>query len=171
MSQTFGRFPSLSAFLEAYKTARKEEMLRDALAAPPELAARRIRRIQRERRDVVEVNATVVAVEPDDVDGNGGKHKRLTIAIDNVIMGDPDVAADIDQAVDTHRAVFLAIRFGDSMGIRENIEGLAASKPVHLRGEWITRERAQSHGGERMSVMHFTHHPLGFTCTEVRCYA
>ena len=171
MNSPFGKFPSISAFLEAYKISNKEELLREALAAPPALAARRIRRVQRERRDVVEVKATVAVVEQDDLDVNGGKHKRLRITIDQVLVGDPDVADDMDAAVDSRRDVILAIRFGDAMGIREDIEGLEKGKSLHLRGEWITRERAQSHGGERMSVLHFTHHPLGFTCSELRCFA
>jgi endonuclease G len=171
MSQPFGKFPSLSAFLEAYKAQNKEELLREALTAPPDLAARRIRRIQRERRDLVEVNTTIVKVEEDDSDVSGGKHHRLTITIKEVLTGDPDVADDLDDAVDNQRSVFLAIRFGDAMGIREQMEGLKVKGDLHARGEWITRNRAKDHGGERISVLHFTHHPIGFICTKEHCYA
>jgi hypothetical protein len=40
-------------------------------------------------------------------------------------------------------------------------------------GEWIPRDRAQSHGGEPMSVLHFTHHPLGSMCVKepAKCYS
>lgn len=171
MSQSFGKFPSLSAFLDAYKLENKQELLRDALRSAPDIAARKIRRIQRERRDVVEVKATVLVIEPDDLDTSGGKHHRLRVRVTEVLVGDPDVADDLDEALDSGRAVFLAIRFGDAMGVREDMQGLATNAALHLRGEWITRERAQSHGGDRASVLHFTHHPLGFTCTSTKCYA
>ena len=71
--------------------------------------------------------------------------------------------------------VFVAIRIGDRMGIlNPPTEGLDAGDAVHLRGEWIPRDRAQAHGGEAMSVLHFTHHPIGFLCIETpseRCFS
>ena len=55
-----------------------------------------------------------------------------------------------------------------------------ASTPVGVLGvdtgtadafvEWIPREQAYAHGGEQLSVLHFTHHPIGFVCTSERCY-
>src|SRR5262245_60540611 len=107
MSQSFGKFPSLSAFLDAYKLENKQELLRNALRSAPDIAARKIRRIQRERRDVVEVRATVQVVEPDDLDTSGGKHHRLRVRVTEVLVGDPDVADDLDQAMDSGRDVFL----------------------------------------------------------------
>jgi endonuclease G len=68
--------------------------------------------------------------------------------------------------------VFLAVRVGDSMGITKPIHGLVAGVGLHVQGERIPRDKAFAHGGERMSVLHFTHHPLGFICVETppECY-
>jgi endonuclease G len=60
--------------------------------------------------------------------------------------------------------------FGDSMGIQETIKGLNQGVALHIKGEWNTKERAYSHGGARMSVLHFTQDPLGFICTPIKCY-
>ena len=109
--------------------------------------------------------------EPDDTDKNGGKHYRLRIAVSKILKDDPDVTKDLKNAKSTGRDVFVAIRFGDSMGILEPVKGLDKGVTLHLKGEWITKDKAQSHGGAKMSVLHFTHHPLGFICTQVKCYA
>ena len=60
---------------------------------------------------------------------------------------------------------------GDSLGIPTAIPGLKVGAKMHLQGEWITKARATSHGGRKLSVLHFTHHPLGFTCTPAKCFS
>ena len=72
-----------------------------------------------------------------------------------------------------HVRLFLAVRIGDRMGITKPIQGLVAGVGLRVQGEWIPREKAQAHGGRPMSVLHFTHHPLGFICVEVpaACYS
>jgi endonuclease G, mitochondrial len=45
----------------------------------------------------------------------------------------------------------------ENPGIKKNVE-------LHIRGEWIPRDKAYEHGGENMSVLHFTHDPLGYIC-------
>jgi endonuclease G len=59
------------------------------------------------------------------------------------------------------------------MGILKPVPGLEKGRVAHLRGEWITAAQAHGHGGERLAVLHFTHHPIGFVCTEhpERCYS
>jgi hypothetical protein len=42
---------------------------------------------------------------------------------------------------------------------------------MHLKGEWIPKAKATAHGGKKMSVLHFTHHPIGFTCTPAKCFS
>lgn len=171
MSQRFGKFPSLSAFLESYKAANKQELLKQAVKGPAKQAAKKIKKVQKQQRDVVEIEARLAKREPDDEDRKGGKHYRLRILVSKILAEDPDVAKDLKDAKAKQREVFVAIRFGDSMGIQEPIKGLDQNADLHLKGEWITKEKAQAHGGDKMSVLHFTHHPLGFICTEVKCYA
>ena len=62
--------------------------------------------------------------------------------------------------------VFVAIRVGDSMGITKPIVGLEDGVGLDLKGEWIPKEKAFAHGGRALSVLHFTHHPLGFICVD-----
>ena len=119
--------------------------------------------------NVVEVDATIDVREPDDVDGD--RHYRLRVRVDDVLHGDPDVDADIERNVENHSDVFVAIRYGDRMGILEPIPGLDPGVKLRLKGEWIPRDQAQNHGGEKMSVLHFTHHPIGFTCTPQKCFS
>jgi endonuclease G len=129
---------------------------------------------QRQRlkeRAVVEVSTSLRKREPDDTDGD--KHVRLLITVSELAEGNPSVNADIERVVKGGEDVFVAIRIGDSMGIMEPIRGLVAGVGLNLKGEWIPKERAQSLGGEAMSVLHFTHHPLGFICVEepAQCYS
>jgi len=171
MSKKFGKFSSLSAFLESYKAAEKRELLKSAVAKAPAISAEEIKKLQKQKRNVVEVNANLHIREPDDLDNNGGKHYRLRIQVTKILANAPEVSTDLKDAQKTGRDIFVAIRFGDAMGVQEKIKGLTAKAQLHLKGEWITKEKAHDHGGEKMSVLHFTHHPLGFICTEVKCYA
>ena len=168
----FGKFPSLSAFLGSYVEKQKKQLAKEIEREAPSIAARArsIRRRQRLQRDVVEIDAILAGREDDDDDPNGGRHVRLLVGVAKIIKTDPDVDADLRDAKANGRNVFVAVRIGDSQGIVEPIKGLAEGSTLHLKGEWITREKARAHGGERMSVLHFTHHPIGFICTEVKCY-
>lgn len=105
------------------------------------------------------------------MDVDGDRHYRLLVTIAEIIESDPDVDADLHNNLADKSDVFVAIRYGDRMGIMEPIEGLDEGANVHLRGEWITKERAKEHGGRVLSVLHFTHHPIGFVCTEEKCFS
>ena len=171
MAAAFGKFPSLSAFLESYKLAKKKREMKTVLAGKPRESARKIKALQKKQLDVVEVDAQLKVREPDDTDANGGKHYRLRVVVTKILKDDPDVSKDLKDAKAKACEVFVAIRFGDSMGILEPIKGLNPGAALHLKGEWIPKEKAQQHGGAKMSVLHFTHHPVGFICTQVKCYA
>jgi endonuclease G len=168
---SFGKFPSLSAFLESYKAADKKKTLKPILTGPPSVTAKKIKKVQAKPADVVEVEAVLHVHEPDDSDPAGGKHIRLRVAVTKILANAAGVKADVLDAKATGRDVFVAIRIGDSMGILEPVKGLTVSAALHLKGQWITRQKAQAHGGVKMSVLHFTHHPVGFTCTPIKCYA
>lgn len=164
----YGRFPSIAAFLNSYEADLQQSFSqRDARATSHR--ARVINRLS--ERNVVEVKATLFERQPDDNDGD--RHVRLLINAIDVVENDNDVAADIQRVRDGGEKVFVAIRIGDRMGIMEPIEGLNDGAALHLRGEWIPKDKAQAHGGEPMSVLHFTHHPIGFTCVAEpeRCYS
>jgi len=161
----FGKFRSFAQFIESFEEAqqRAADIRERGMTFEQRVEAKRT------ERNVVEVDATINVREPDDVDGD--RHHRLRVRIDDVLHGDPDVDADVKRNIDNHSDVFVAIRFGDRMGILKPIPGLDPGVKLRLKGEWIPREQAQNHGGEKMSVLHFTHHPIGFTCTPEKCFS
>jgi endonuclease G len=165
MSKPFGKFPSFDAFLESYKSAA----LKVEAEAQEGLDLESRRRQMRSARQVAEVDATVRAVEDD---GSLGGHVQMTMGVDRLEEADVGVSDDVQRAIDEGEDVFLAVRVGDAMGIREPIEGLVEGVGLAIRGEWIPAEHAYAHGGRKIPVLHFTHHPLGFICVAepAKCY-
>jgi endonuclease G len=164
----FGKFKSIDEFLESYKAAREQEQAEAEKELPFE---ERVRRRREQVRHVVEVAATLRERE---ADGTGeAQHIRLRITVAQLLEGDPGVNADVSRVIESKDDVFLAVRVGDSMGISKPVEGLVAGVGLDVKGEWIPRDKAEAHGGEPMSVLHFTHHPLGFICVEkpAACYS
>lgn len=163
----FGRFPSFEAFLESY--TRAETFREEEETAALGLEARRERLRGRRERDVVEIEAVVA--EYLGIDSAGGvRHQQMILRVIQTIEGDADVNSDLDRVIAEQERVFLSVRFGDRMGLPNAVPGIANGSTLRLRGEWITCDRAYSHGGEKMSVIHFTHHPIGFVCNVERCW-
>lgn len=155
----YGRFESFDAFLNSYEmTQARLEGVASTLEALEK------RKKQRER-DVVEIMAVIT-----EYSGTEGGHQHALLKVTQVTQNDPDVRGDLQRVMADEENVFLAIRFGDHLGLPEAIPGLKNGVELHLKGEWIPRDKAYSHGGEKMSVIHFTHHPLGFVCTPAQCY-
>lgn len=167
-NQAFGKFNSVGEFLASYKVAEERERVEAEKELPFE---ERVRRRRQQRRNVVEVAAKLREREPDDTVGD--QHVRLLITLVELLEGDPAVNADVKRVLEDGEDVFVAIRIGDSMGITEPIQGLVAGVGLDLKGEWIPRQRAHAQGGRPMSVLHFTHHPVGFICVEkpTKCYS
>jgi endonuclease G, mitochondrial len=162
----FGKFASFGEFIESYRVAEQRERAAAMAGLAP---AKAIAAVQ--QRNVVEVNATITVKEPDDNDPGGGKHHRFIVHVVKILTSDPDVATDLNKSLTDALDVFVAVRIGDSLGIAKPIPGLKAKLALHLKGEWIPKAKAQAHGGRKMSVLHFTHHPLGFICTPAKCFS
>jgi hypothetical protein len=163
----FGQFASVGDFLNAYRISEKEAFAQSLQPFNLEQQAAMLAKT----RNLAEVEAKLVKREPDDLDANGGQHYRLLVTVTATDQVDPAISADVTDCLETQRSVFVAIRFGDAMGVQGVITGLEVGAKLHLKGEWITRDQAQSYGGEKLSVLHFTHHPVGFICTSVACYS
>ncbi len=163
--QGFGKFGSVEEFLESFERARRQEE-EQAVEESLGLVGRRRRRRRPPRqpreRDVVEVIGVLRERELDDT--RAPKHHHLLVTVNELVDADVDVERDVARVMDTGEDVFVSVRFGDRMGITETIDGLAAGARIHVRGEWITRQAAHDHGGRDLSVLHFTHDPLGFIC-------
>ncbi|QMI05395.1 DNA/RNA non-specific endonuclease [Citrobacter sp. RHB25-C09] len=157
---SYGRFVSFTAFLDSW------ERMRAQLEAPtPDLATLEAK-VKRRERDVVDINAVIV-----EYSGVAGEHQHAILNITAVNQNDPDIQADIQRVIKEREPVFLAIRVGDHLGLPVPVPDLARDVSLHLKGEWIPRDKAYNHGGEKMSVIHFTHHPLGFVCTPTNCFS
>jgi endonuclease G len=164
--QSYGKFKSFGDFLESYRTAERSERITELAELSPQQAQASL-----SNRDVVEVNATVAVKEPDDSDSHGGRHQRFLIRVTSVLMSNSRVTSDVTSALTTGDSVFVAVRFGDNQGLSSPIPGLVVGVTLHLKGEWITKAKATAHGGKKMPVLHFTHHPLGFVCTPSKCFS
>jgi endonuclease G len=163
----FGRFANAGEFLASYTAAHlaTEQTAISGLSLEKQLERSRKQR----DRNVVEIEATVV--ENQGVVGGGqGKHQHMILQVLQVLQDDPDVENDVQRVLAAQEHIFLAIRVGDSMGLARPVPNVHVGDKLKMRGEWITKDKAYSHGGEKMSVLHFTHHPLGFVCNVETCY-
>jgi endonuclease G, mitochondrial len=163
----FGQFESFEAFLESYS---RSQAIADKLEEPEiGLEARRTKMRKQRERDVVEIGATVV--EYLGIDNHGGdRYQQMILNVTKVIEGDPDIEADLQQVINNTERVFLSVRFGDRLGLQTSVPGIQHGSTLRVRGEWITKQRVYAHGGEKLSVIHFTHHPLGFICDAEQCW-
>ena len=112
---------------------------------------------------VVVVEATIVKYEGIK-QSQGAEHQHFLIHIDVLeeVLGAPislvKVSKDQQQA-----DAFIAVRFGDSMGLHEPIPGLKDGTKLVVRGEYIDESKAYpSPDNPGLAVIHFTHHPVGF---------
>jgi hypothetical protein len=152
----FGRFPSLDAFLVSYDADGCTRELEPEADRPP--AGMPLRATY---RDVVEVDCTVAEVEPGDT--HGVRHVLLHVELTNVIASDPDIDADVQDHLASHAPVLVAIQYADRhRQVPEPILGLIPGTALRVRGRWIPANRAYPMGGEKLSVLHFTHAPVGF---------
>jgi endonuclease G len=163
----FGKFDSFETFIDSYRAAERRKASEDLATMPQDLALEKIR--SDKVRAVVEVKAKVA----EDLGNEGGEasHQHFLINIDSAKQIAEAVEDDVNRVIEAQENVFLAIRYGDSMGLTAPVEGMTVGAAFDAQGEWIPKDKAYAHGGENMSVLHFTHHPLGFICSPLRCYS
>lgn len=159
----FGRLDSFGAFIKICTEGKHIVLERNSEEHSHEFERRMQDLLARRERDVVEIEASVVEYKGLDSSG-GDNHQHIIITVTKIINDDKDVASDLIRVQSNNEKVFLSIRFGDQMGLKKPLQNISPSTTLRLKGEWITKEKAYSHGGEKMSVIHFTHHPLGFVC-------
>lgn len=168
--QGFGKFESIDDFLQAYEaslTTPTEAIAPpgpESLEAGPERLSRKHPRPAPKARTVVEIDAAVARVMADDLDG--AKHQQFTVKATGWIDGDTSVKDEVER-----EEARVAVRFGDSRGLPDRIPGIVHGAALHIKGEWISKDKAYSVGGEKMAVLHFTHDPLGFICTTQKCFS
>jgi endonuclease G, mitochondrial len=166
-TESFGKFESFEAFITSYTQAQilADKQEESAIG----LESRRKKMRQRRERDVVEIAVSVVKYLG--IDNKGGdSHQQMYLNVTAALQDDPDIHDDLQRVIDGKEEVFLSVRFGDRMGLPQPVPGIKAGSELRVRGEWITKDKAYAHGGKKLSVIHFTHHPLGFICDETQCW-
>lgn len=163
----FGKYESVEDFLVAFADAKRSEFLAEIEGLGLEAARSRMRR--RKERDVVEVRATVA--EYLGTESSSASHQHIMISVLEIADTDPDVQQDLDRVIAQQERVFVSVRYGDRQGLEEPVPDIDLGVELRIRGEWIPKEKAYAHGGEKLSVLHFTHQPIGFICNPSACYS
>jgi endonuclease G len=164
----FGKFENIEAFLDSYVKEQEQKKMEyiHSLSLEKQIEVLSSAPVA----NVAEVKATIKERQHDDL--SNPKHYQMTIVLNQIVQFTPEIKIDIDRCQKDHAPVFVAIRYGDRMGIMQPItHGMNTGDTMHFKGQWITKDKAYSHGGVKMSVLHFTHHPIGFTCTVDKCYS
>jgi hypothetical protein len=109
---------------------------------------------------LVQVQARIQAVLPDDNDPEGGTHQHLQIKVERTLKLEGSNLSDINGQI-----LFVAIRFGDELGLPDRIPELRQGEPIEAQGEYIEADRAKPGPDNHdpvLPVLHFTHAPVGF---------
>lgn len=113
---------------------------------------------------IVRVRAVITKVEPDGY-ADGAHHHHLLIdeiQVEKVWNGS-------QTSVDG--TAFVAIRYGDSLGLPAPISGLASGQSIELQGRYIPRDQAYpSRANPGDAVLDETHHPFGYVVYEGEMY-
>lgn len=105
-----------------------------------------------QKRHVAHVTASIKQVE-----GTVKGHQHLIVDHIHVIDTQNMPAAEVESEA------FVAIRYGDSLGLTNPISDLKPGTEIELQGEYIDRKHAgKSRDNPGDPVLHFTHHPLGY---------
>jgi endonuclease G, mitochondrial len=162
----FGRYGSIGDFLDRWERRKQPIVLASATAEAAEAAEAKAKKAppkpQPRQRKIVEIEAKVARVFADDL--SGAKHQQFTIVPTKWIAG-TEAKAEVETAMTKGQEVRVAIRFGDSRGLRDRVAGIRQNVELKLKGEWISAQDAFDVGGEDIPVLHFTHDPIGWICT------
>lgn len=105
------------------------------------------------------VRGTVTKVFDGPENHHGANHQHFRVQVTQVVRLD---GSNVNLVGVT---LFVAVRFGDNLGLDSEIEGLAVGNPIELQGEYIDQAHAyptEDNTNPVLPVLHFTHHPVGF---------
>jgi hypothetical protein len=113
---------------------------------------------------IVRVRAVIQRVEPD-VESQGAYHHHLLVDHIEVLKVWNGNQREVEAAA------FVAIRYGDSLGLPGPIPGLKAGQTIELQGRYIPKNEAYpSIGNPGDPVIHETHHPFGYVVYDGQLY-
>lgn len=117
-------------------------------------------------RDWVVVAGTITEMNPEDQDEEGVLHQIILVAVDEVVADDKRTGVTVGEVL------LVAIRYGDPSGVAQPVAGLAEGEAIMICGVYVPAEEAyEQPDGEQMSVVHFTHRPLGWVEYRGKRYA
>ena len=99
---------------------------------------------------------------------HAAEHQQFVIKIDSVVKFE----GGTQNLVGTE--VFVAVRYGDSEGLAQEIPGLQVGQPIEAQGEYIAQASAYptaDNNNPVLPVLHFTHHPVGFVLYQGHTYS
>jgi hypothetical protein len=120
----------------------------------------------------VHIKGTVVTVFDGPGNHHGANHQHFTVKAEEIValegaqFSEPDI---------TGQTLFVAVRFGDTDGLDSEIPDLREQTPIEIQGEYIKDSDAyptqDNEGANKLPVLHFTHHPVGFVRYEGQYYS
>jgi hypothetical protein len=99
---------------------------------------------------------------------HAANHQQFVITIDKVLKFE----GGTQNLVGTE--VFVAVRYGDSEGLAQEIPGLQVGQPIEAQGEYIAEASAYptaDNNNPVLPVLHFTHHPVGYVTYQGQTYS
>lgn len=94
---------------------------------------------------------------------HGANHQHFTVKVDKILSFDGGLD-DGHTLIGT--VLFVAVRFGDNLGLEHEVRDLTANTPIELQGEYIAAADAypteDNDGHPPLPVLHFTHNPVGY---------
>lgn len=95
-------------------------------------------------------------------------HQHFDVKINELISIKGADASLVDMTSDT----FVAIRYGDNMGLAEPISGITKGQEIELQGEYIDHGHAYptEDNRDRSPVIHFIHSPVGYVIYQGKEY-
>ncbi|MEZ0605604.1 hypothetical protein ACAX43_26050 [Paraburkholderia sp. IW21] len=114
------------------------------------------------------VQGTISKVFASPDNHHGANHQQFVIKIDKVVKFE----GGTQNLVGTD--VFVAVRFGDSEGLTQEIPGLQVGQPIEAQGEYIPEASAYptaDNDNPVLPVLHFTHHPVGYVLYQGQYYS
>lgn len=113
------------------------------------------------------VKATIIKVYLDQ-ERRGAMHQHFDVKINELISIKGADASLVDMTSDT----FVAIRYGDNMGLAEPISGITKGQEIELQGEYIDHGHAYptEDNRDRSPVIHFIHSPVGYVIYQGKEY-
>ena len=106
---------------------------------------------------LIRITANIEKLFPSPSNHNGANHQHLIL--NNITL---EYSEGLPPGLQVSSEIFVATRFGDEEGLVDPVP-FEEGKMARLQGEYIDSSKAYpTDDNPGLSVLHFTHHPVGF---------